>query len=703
MKKLRPYQESIKQSLYREWETNKNVLLVLPTGCIAGDTILNLNRASKGYNRSISKAFDNQNDIRVNKSIPTKIRSYKDGIIKLSECDGIKYSGQKFCIKLKSKTREIILTPDHRILTPFGWVEARNMHGKKWFVEFSTRPCKKSNTHTGWETVESIEDFGITDTYDVINSETENFMANGIVVHNCGKTVTFCSVVKDLAIDGIFGDKEPTIILVHRKELLAQISVTLAKEGIIHSIIAPQSTARNIIGMQRLECGKPFYSATASVIIASVDTLNSRILRYPNLPFQIKRWVCDEAAHVLKDNKWGRALSIFKDAKGLGVTATPERLDKKGLGSQYDGIFDSMIVGVTPRWAIQNGFLSKYKIVAPKTDYEQYLGDVKSNTSDFSKEQMAHAANVSHIVGDTVENYKKFASGMQTIVFASDINSAEKMEKKFIESGIPAKLLTGECTDKERFDSVNAFKNNTLKILINVDLFDEGFDIPASVDKQIVECVILARPTMSLGKYLQMIGRGLRVSPLKDHAIIIDQVNNIRRHGLPDTDRKWSLARPERRKKKSKIRICDECASAYDRILTSCPYCGAKPEKKEGAGGGRIPPEQVDGDLVLIDPETIREMDAATILESPASVAERVSAVAGAIAGKSAAKKQLERIDTQSKLKEVIANWAGRETANGLSDREIHKKFFIENDMTIAQAISQPTLQMKNLIEDLDE
>lgn len=518
-----------------------------------------------------------------------------------------------------------------------------------------------------------------------------------------GKTVLFSSVVDDLAVQGIFKTKEPTIIIVHRKELLSQISLTLAGNNIQHSIIAAGSTAKNIIALHRLQYGKMFYNSKANVTIASVDTFNSRIHRYEDLCRSIKLWVCDEAAHALKENKWGRALSLFPNARGLGVTATPERLDKKGLGSDNDGIFDHIIVGVTPRWLIQNKFLSTYKIVAPKSDYEKYLPEVKTNTSDYSKEAMAMASAKSQIVGDIVQNYKKFALGKQTIVFASDIESASRMEVEFIKNKIPAKLLTGNSTDRERYDGVNDFKNNKINVLLNVDLFDEGFDIPASADKKIVECVILARPTMSLSKYLQMIGRGLRCSPLKDHAIIIDHVNNVKRHGLPDNDRKWSLDRPERRKAKSLIRICVECAAAFDRVETVCPYCDAEVIKKVGEGGGRVPPEMVDGDLMLIDPDTIREMDQATILESPVSMAQRVSAAAGIIAGKSAAKKQLHRIDVQNKLKETIALWAGQQSSVGLDDRTIHKMFYIENNQTINQALAMPVLQMENLIKDLEK
>jgi len=134
---------------------------------------------------------------------------------------------------------------------------------------------------------------------------------------------------------------------------------------------------------------------------------------------------------------------------------------------------------------------------------------------------MAEASEKSQIVGDVVENYLKHAKGKQAILFASDIRTGEKMEAEFKEAGIKAKLLTGLTGDKERLDSLVDFAAKRIQVLLNIDLFDEGLDVPG------IECVINARPTMSTAKYLQMAGRGLRPAPGKDYLIIIDHVGNV--------------------------------------------------------------------------------------------------------------------------------------------------------------------------------
>lgn len=511
-----------------------------------------------------------------------------------------------------------------------------------------------------------------------------------------GKSVIIAKIIQDLREEG-----HKIILQVHRKELVSQLSLALCKFGLVHNIIAPTNVARQIIGLQRLEFNKQFYHSNSPIIIGSVDTINARAMQLVNVLNGIKYVITDEAAHVLKENKWGRALKLLPNTINIGFTATPHRLDKKGLGSETDGIYDKIVTGPTTRWLIDNGFLSKYKVVAPPSDFEQHLGHVKSNTSDYSSEVIKDAAEKSQIVGDVVENYVKFANGTQAIVFAPTLVIGQEMADKFNKAGIPARFLSSLDNDSQRFMGVNDFKNNKIKVLLNVDLFDEGFDIGVSEGKRIIETVILARPTMSLGKYLQQIGRGLRPSPNKEYAIIIDHTGNVKRHGLPCKERKWSLARPAKREKsKSMVRTCVECLSVYDRTETHCPFCGAEAIRKS-SDGGRVPPEQVDGDLVLIDVDTLREMEAKTILETPEQVAQRVTAAAGIIAGKSAAKKQKERIDTQDALKEQIATWAGELKATGMDDRSIHKEYFLRFNQTIAESLAEPRLQMQNLIDDL--
>ena len=331
-----------------------------------------------------------------------------------------------------------------------------------------------------------------------------------------GKTKTFCSLVIDTP-------HLTTAIMVHRKELVQQISLTLAEEGIVHNLIASRKDIRGIIAAQRRMFGKQFYNPHSKVTVISVDTLISRQEVYKTWLPTIQQLIIDEATHVLKENKWGRARALFVNARCLGVTATPERLDKKGLGSHADGIFDIMVEGPSTKWMIDQGFLSKYKIAIPESDYQSYLQKGSAN-ADYSKKAMMQASSQSQITGDVVKNYIKIANGKQAILFASDVATSKAMEKKFLLAGIKAKSLNGTTNDKDRLESLEAFRNKEIQVLLNVDLFDEGLDVPG------IECVIMARPTKSLGKFLQMVGRGLRMADGKPYLILIDHVGNVQEH-----------------------------------------------------------------------------------------------------------------------------------------------------------------------------
>lgn len=534
----------------------------------------------------------------------------------------------------------------------------------------------------------------------IFNAWNSNFKNVLLVLPTgMGKTKTFCSLVIDT-----LNQPNPmrTAIMVHRKELVQQICLTLAEEEIFHNIIASRPDIRGIIAAERRLFGKQYYNSHSPVSVISVDTLLAREGTYRDWALSINQWITDEAAHVLRENKWGEAITMFPNARGLGVTATPERLDRKGLGSHVDGVFDTMVEGPSTRWGIENGFLSKYKIVIPQSDYEKYLVS-KSETSDYSKSAMTDASNKSQIVGDVVENYLKFAKGKQGIVFATDINTARKMEQKFKDAGISAKSLDSLSSDSDRLESMLKFKEKEINVLLNVDLFDEGLDVPG------IEYVGMARPTKSHGKFRQMIGRGLRLAKDKPYLILIDHVGNIKYHGLPCANRKWTLDRISARKAKINfIRICQNtnCNAPYDRVLTECPWCGqeAFKNKPSGEGGTRVALEQVDGDLYMIDPEVIRQLEARTHLEDPARIAQKVTIAVNPAAGLRAMKNQIERIKTQKELAEAIAEWAGKmKNYYGYTDRMIHKKFYIRFEKTITEVLAEPKAEMEGTILDLKD
>lgn len=530
--------------------------------------------------------------------------------------------------------------------------------------------------------------------YDAWNAGHTSVLA--VMPTGLGKTKLFCKLALEMALGH---NKFPTAIAVHRKELVQQISLTLAEEEITHNIIAPKSVILGIVGAHRRVLRRQFYDYNAPITVVSVDTLNARKMKHENWAKNIRLWITDEAAHVLKNNKWGKVVDYFPNAIGLGVTATPRRLDKRGLGRHADGVFDHMVEGPNSRWGIEHGFLCRYKIAIPPSDYQQFLRKA-SEASDYSKDSMIQADRQSVIYGHLVRNYQKFASGKQTIVFVSSIETGIKAEKEYNAAGIRAKLLTGESSDKERLDAMLDFRDKKIQALLNVDLFDEGLDVPG------IECVQLGRATMSLSKYLQMVGRGLRPADGKNHLIIIDHVGNVTRHGLPDARRNWTLDRIVKKRDTTDFtRVCSnvECNAPYDRVLTACPWCGTPAVMAGGGGGGRTPPKEVDGDLHLVDAETLRELEALAVLDDPAVVGKRAGFAAGPGAAQMAMKNQIARIATQKDLVHTIARWAGRMKHHGYSDRMIHKNFYLEYGRTISEALSEPRAEMLVSIQQLED
>lgn len=294
---------------------------------------------------------------------------------------------------------------------------------------------------------------------------------------------------------------------------------------------------------------------------------------------------------------------MMPNARGLGVTATPVRADGQGLGREFDGVFDVMHIGPSMRELIQREYLCDYEIVCPTSDL-QVKEEEKSASGDWSTQTLRKAAKKSHIVGDVVENYIKFASGRKAIVFATDVETSNEIARKFNDSGIPAASLSAETPTATRDHYIEQFKSGALRVMVNVDLFDEGFDVPSC------DVVIMARPTASLGKYRQQAGRALRYQ-IGKVALIIDMVSNVIRHGLPDKHIDWMLARRDKRGKQTRdpddipLTTCAKCTKPYERFRVVCPYCGhEKPLPNPRSRSVEI----VEGDLILLDRATLERM-----------------------------------------------------------------------------------------------
>lgn len=330
---------------------------------------------------------------------------------------------------------------------------------------------------------------------------------------------------------------------VHRRELIDQAVSTFVESADIHTGI--------------VAAGYPF-DASAPVQVCSIGSLKRRLatLQPPDLI------VFDECHHV-PSASWSAIAAAMPHAHQLGLTATPQRLDGKGLG----GYFDQLLLGPSVADLIAQGYLSPYRLFAPGVVDTSALHRV---AGDFNRAEVATAMGASTVVGDAVATYQCHADGGRALVFVWALDASRQLADAFVRAGIPAAHVDGETPTDERKRAMAAFRSGELRVLCNVDLFGEGLDVPA------VDAVFLLRPTDSLGLYLQQCGRGLRMSLGKESVRIFDHVGNWTRHGLPDDPREWSLeGKPKRATDAPCGRRCAECFAVSPAGSTECAACHA--------------------------------------------------------------------------------------------------------------------------------
>jgi len=305
--------------------------------------------------------------------------------------------------------------------------------------------------------------------------------------------------------------------------------------------------------------------------------------------------VIDESHHLTGGTTWGRVIDANPQARLLGVTATPIRLDGRGLGKASGGFCDVLIEGKPMRWLIDNGYLCDYRIFAPQSEID--LSGVKTIAGDYQQDKLAEAMDKPKITGDAVKHYSRLIDGKRAICFCVDIKHAEHVAEQFRLCGIPSEPLDGTMTTEARKAAISRFKNGETLVMTSVGVVSEGFDLPA------IEAAIMLRPTQSLSLYLQQAGRALRAFPGKTCAYIIDHVGNAMRHGFPDDEREWMLDPPKKKKRKAEevedvtIHRCPRDPVLIFRNPARCEGCNC-------AGTARRREiEQEDGQLVEITPE----------------------------------------------------------------------------------------------------
>lgn len=348
--------------------------------------------------------------------------------------------------------------------------------------------------------------------------------------------------------------------IVHRKELVEQTSKTFAGGGLKHGFVASGYPA----------------DYDANLILAGVQTLANRLdlVLPPNLI------VLDEAHHATADT-WARTLAEFPEAFVVGLTATPERLDGRGL----DDHFDVMIEGPSVAELIARGFLSSFDYFAPG------VPDLSKARTDAAAAEIMDKPT---LIGDMVEHYLRLAAGQPGIVFASNREHSRHLVDAFQGSGVRALHVDGDMSQKERERADAAFRAREVDLLSNVDLFGEGYDVPG-----IVYCG-LGRRTQSLALYRQQVGRDLRpvyadgmpinsdaarlaaiAAGPKPRGIICDHAGNVFQHGFPDEDIEWSLQGKAGRPRGASddatpVKQCMTCYRVSRSIVSICPGCGTE-------------------------------------------------------------------------------------------------------------------------------
>jgi superfamily II DNA or RNA helicase len=374
-----------------------------------------------------------------------------------------------------------------------------------------------------------------------------------------GKTVLFSYVIANAVARG-----RSVGILGHRQEIVDQIDESLHRFEIPHGLIA---------------AGRP--ATAGSVQVASVATLVRRLAKYP-VPELL---VIDEAHHAVAGT-WLKIIAAAPAARILGVTATPERLDGKGLAD----VFQTLVLGPSTDDLIGTGFLSQFVAFAPPAGPD--LHGVRTRAGDYALDQLGDVMAKPVVIGAAVDEYAKRCSGVPAIVFCVDIGHSELVAAAFRRRGFRAAHLDGATDPHERRAVIAGLASGEVQVVTNCGLISEGVDVPA------VTAIVMLRPTKSLALYLQQCGRGLR--PGKPKAFILDHAGNCHFHGLPDEPRAWSLeGREKTNKDRDTVRRCNQCGAINPLVAWVCVECGAtlrlKPSYTDASGPGLIEIERIVG------------------------------------------------------------------------------------------------------------
>jgi DNA repair protein RadD len=344
---------------------------------------------------------------------------------------------------------------------------------------------------------------------------------------------------------------------VRGRALVNDMSERVSRLGIQHGVL---------LGGHKRERWHP-------VQVCSIDTLH-RMDRPPKADLII----CDEA-HMSASPTWVKTIERYPQAKLVGLTATPCRLDGRGLGE----LFSAMVQGPSEQDLIDQQYLVRSRVLAPPPPAD--LGSVKKTAGEFNAKQLAQVCDKATVIGDIVKHWRKHASESlgKTAAFGVDQAHANHIAEQFREAGYEWAYVDAETPDKERAQIWRDLDHGTLRGVASCGCISIGWDHP------VVSCLIAARKTASLGLWRQMLGRGSRPYPGKDSFLVLDHVGNTHLHqpyGMFEDRVPWSLdGEPVRGMGETaeSVTTCKACYATFKTGPRVCPYCGAmivvKPRK----------------------------------------------------------------------------------------------------------------------------
>jgi DNA repair protein RadD len=372
-----------------------------------------------------------------------------------------------------------------------------------------------------------------------------------------------------MIIESAIAKGNEVLFLAHRKELIEQCSKTLRFFGVYHGVI---------------KHGHYLDRPDAPVQVASVQTL----IRRQHRP-KARVVILDEAHRSLNEtNK--TILSWYPDALSLGLTGTPERRDGRGLDEMYEGLVEP----IKMTQAVEQGYLLPCRIFDPGS---LDLRGISKVGGDYSLGQLADRAKQNpRRVGNLVENWMKWGENQQTVVFAINKDDSRAIVARYIEAGVVAEHLDGDMADGTREQILARFEAGETRVISNCDVLVEGYDLPS------IGCIQLARPTLSVTRFLQMIGRGSRPHGNMKYFIVLDQAGCCDRLGDPIQDWPWSLQGRKSRQSATdlaeiKLVTCEVCSRMRPANIFACPQCHPAPTSVQVAMFGALPVE-VEGILV---------------------------------------------------------------------------------------------------------